>query len=367
MTQHDGILEDQPGGTFLTDIGNFAAAVLSTSKGNSRPSTPYAGQLWVDDNTPSATAWSLYLFDGTDDIKLGEFNTTTNSFMPFVGSVSLAAYLAAYVYPGAETNVPSSATTNIGATGVYVTAITGTTTITSLGSSASTTSPLYFTRFTGALTLTHNATSLILLGGGNITTAPGATATWLYLGSGNWRMLSYEPALSANKLIGVGSTGGKAAISLGPGFSMSGTTLNVSASSTSASATQASALTFTLTSGSYSDITGLTGVTLTPVDTSQKVLVTGALHVGSASNVYVRAQILRDATVVYSASQFIYNAALAVSIPVSFVDAPATTSAVTYKAQISVATGTGITAYVNRDNAGTAESFTSTLNAVLVS
>lgn len=94
MAQHDGILEDQNGASFLSDIGDFALAVLSTSKGNARPPTAYAGQLWLDDNTPSSTTWTLYCYDGTDDIKLGEVNTTTNNFMPFVNASALSAVYA---------------------------------------------------------------------------------------------------------------------------------------------------------------------------------------------------------------------------------------------------------------------------------
>lgn len=230
MSQHDFVIDNAPGATVRNDLNNALQAQASTSKGNSRPSTPYAGQLWVDDNTPSGTVWSLYMYDGSDDIKLGEFDSTANNFMPFVNGTSLTSFLTSYTFPGTEATLASAATTNLGSTGVFAVAITGTTTITSLGSGASTPAPLYFTRFTGALQLTHNATSLILRGGGNITTAAGATAVWLYLGSGNWRMLSYEPALAANQLIGVGASGGKAPIALGTGLSMSGTTLNATAS-----------------------------------------------------------------------------------------------------------------------------------------
>jgi hypothetical protein len=46
--------------------------------------------------------------------------------------------------------------------------------------------------FEGALTLTHNATSLILPGGANITTAAGDTALIVSEGAGNWRCVNYQ-------------------------------------------------------------------------------------------------------------------------------------------------------------------------------
>ncbi len=51
--------------------------------------------------------------------------------------------------------------------------------------------PLYKLVFSGALTLTYNASSLILPGSGNILTANGDAADALYLGSGNWQILAY--------------------------------------------------------------------------------------------------------------------------------------------------------------------------------
>lgn len=70
--------------------------------------------------------------------------------------------------------------------------ITGTTTITALGTIAAGAERLL--TFTGALTLTHNATSLILPGAANITTTPGDTAYFVSLGSGNWRCTGYQKA-----------------------------------------------------------------------------------------------------------------------------------------------------------------------------
>jgi len=93
---------------------------------------------------------------------------------------------------GQEVDIASAATTNIGAANSLNVRITGTTTITSLGTVAN--GIRRYLRFAAALTLTHNATSLILPGGANITTAAGDTAIAISLGSGNWVVVNYMPA-----------------------------------------------------------------------------------------------------------------------------------------------------------------------------
>lgn len=87
------------------------------------------------------------------------------------------------------TDIASAATTDIGAaTGRFV-HITGTTTITSLGTKIA--GVVRFVVFDGTLTLTHNATSLILPGGTSITTAAGDAAIFISEGAGNWRCVDY--------------------------------------------------------------------------------------------------------------------------------------------------------------------------------
>jgi len=87
-------------------------------------------------------------------------------------------------------DIASATTTDIGAaTGRYIN-ITGTTTITGLGTK--TAGVVRICTFTGALTLTHNATSLILPGAANITTAAGDIAEFISEGSGNWRCVRYQ-------------------------------------------------------------------------------------------------------------------------------------------------------------------------------
>ena len=89
------------------------------------------------------------------------------------------------------TPIASAATTSISAAGGKSVHITGTTTITSLGTG--TTGQTVKVIFDDALVLTHNTTSLMNISNANITTAAGDTAVFLNENgaSGYWRMLSY--------------------------------------------------------------------------------------------------------------------------------------------------------------------------------
>lgn len=89
-------------------------------------------------------------------------------------------------------DIASAATVNIGAAIGRTVFITGTTTITSFGTVGD--GVIKIVRFTGALTLTHNATSLILPGRANITTAAGDALLAMSLGAGNWVVLFYQRA-----------------------------------------------------------------------------------------------------------------------------------------------------------------------------
>lgn len=99
-----------------------------------------------------------------------------------------------------DDTIASATTTDLSTVnGQYVT-ISGTTTITGFGTVKA--GWLKFLKFDGALTLTHNATSLILPGTANITTAAGDTAVMVSLGSGNWRCLAFQPAAGYPRLSG---------------------------------------------------------------------------------------------------------------------------------------------------------------------
>ena len=103
---------------------------------------------------------------------------------------SFLAYLRNSQQLTTEATVASAATVDLGAQTSYAVHITGTTTITSFGSSYQ--GPR-FLRFSGALTLTHNGTSLILPGNANITTAAGDSCIAIPYASG-WRVVHYQRA-----------------------------------------------------------------------------------------------------------------------------------------------------------------------------
>jgi hypothetical protein len=87
--------------------------------------------------------------------------------------------------------VASAGTVDLGAqTGNFL-IISGTTTITAFGTVSA--GIWKVVRFSGALVLTHNGTSLILPGAANITTVAGDVACFLSEGSGNWRCMWFEP------------------------------------------------------------------------------------------------------------------------------------------------------------------------------
>lgn len=137
---------------------------------------------------------------------LEDLQTDMNTARPIVaGGTGAASAVAAN--DGLNTtanNIASAATVDLStATGVVVN-ITGTTTITALGTVASGAERVLI--FAGALTLTHNGTSLILPGAANITTAAGDVATFRSLGSGNWRCVGYHQAsgflsINANSIV----------------------------------------------------------------------------------------------------------------------------------------------------------------------
>lgn len=92
---------------------------------------------------------------------------------------------------GAQQSLASAATTDLGTKTSNNVLVTGVVAITSFGSSANTSNPVYLLEFAGILTLTYDATALKLPGSASITTAAGDCALAQYHGSGHWTVEAY--------------------------------------------------------------------------------------------------------------------------------------------------------------------------------
>lgn len=124
------------------------------------------------------------------------FHLQNTSYPPFprtggtmTGTLTMSG---AAINEAVRVDVASATTCDIGAAASNYVRVTGTTTITGLGTIASGVRRQVV--FAGILTLTHNATSLILPTGATITTAAGDCALFESEGSGNWRCVNYQRA-----------------------------------------------------------------------------------------------------------------------------------------------------------------------------
>jgi hypothetical protein len=173
------------GGLALMQLYNLAHKAAQTcNSGSAAPDNledgAAAGQCWAD--TSVAGYLIVRMYDGTSAnwIEIYRLDLTNHILVKAVGG-------------GTVPTLSSATTTDLGSVPQPVKNIGGTTTITSFGSSAQTGSRHTFI-FTNILTLTHNATSLIIPGATSITTAAGDLGEAIYLGSGNWRVVNYTRA-----------------------------------------------------------------------------------------------------------------------------------------------------------------------------
>jgi len=173
----------------------WTTVFLSFKNGVTAASTIADNRLVRGDGGSRGVQQSGITVDDSDNVT-GVVGLTVTGAINFAAAVSLA----------------SATTTDLGAQTSNFVTVTGTTTITSFGTASA--GVLRYVRFSGALTLTYNATSLILPTSASITTAAGDVALFVSEGSGNWRCLSYEkisglPLKTVNSYVRVATCAGR--------------------------------------------------------------------------------------------------------------------------------------------------------------
>jgi hypothetical protein len=164
--------------------------VLSASRTSTtfRVSTSIGGSA-VDTTGAGSGTHSVYTVTTASTAPAGTTDTQVATTQ-FAATVAVAGgkFTDAIDYATPVT-IASAATTDIGAAASNIVNITGTTAITSFGTIAA--GAVRTVNFSDALTLTYNATSLILPGSADIVTVAGDVAVFESLGSGNWQCVSY--------------------------------------------------------------------------------------------------------------------------------------------------------------------------------
>ncbi|MFY8095429.1 MAG: hypothetical protein ACOVN0_18275 [Niveispirillum sp.] len=170
-------------------------------------------------------------------------------------------------------DIASASTLTLPATGDYF-HVTGTTGVGAISTRAA--GRVVALRFAGAVTITHNATSMILPGATNITTKADDVLTFVSEGSGNWRCVTGAQAASQAEADARAST----AKALTPAVVAGGTGLK--------GTDIASASTLTLpTVGDFFHVTGTTGIGALSARTAGRVVTlrfVGSLVLTSSGN-----------------------------------------------------------------------------------
>ena len=169
-------------GLALTNNYNNALDSLNTcNSGTSAPTnqlsgTPSLGNCWLNS---TAIPYPVNYYDGADWIAPFAIDATNHIVDAQIG--------------GGTATVASASTTDLCSVRQAALTISGTTTITSFGSTCAA-GVMKTVTFSGILTLTYNGTSLIIPGAANVVTAAGDAAWVQSLGGGDWQVLSYAPA-----------------------------------------------------------------------------------------------------------------------------------------------------------------------------
>lgn len=185
-------------GLQMTNSYNSALDSLNTANsGATAPNNQLSGSAslgnwWL--NTTSAP-YGLGMYDGSSN-------------WPVMASLDPTAHAWNVQIGGGTGTLASASSVDLCSTSRNYLTISGTTSITSFGSTCPA-GVVKLVTFSGALTLTYNATSLIIPGAQSVSpTSAGDQATLISLGGGNWQVASYTPSSGSalvNPAVDVGS------------------------------------------------------------------------------------------------------------------------------------------------------------------
>jgi len=167
------------------------------------PSYTFAGDLTTGWYRAAADSWS-FAVGGVDKLILSTTHLQTSQIIQLVGRL---------LWEDQSANIAAAATTDINnATGNYIviTNAAGTINLSSLGADnipAGTSIETKFSITGGSVTLVHNATSLVLLGGANILLADGDLVRWRKINDSSpyWEMVGFQRGVSTSGLSSKGA------------------------------------------------------------------------------------------------------------------------------------------------------------------
>jgi microcystin-dependent protein len=189
-------------------VSDAIAALNTCNSGASAPANatggaPAIGQCW-DDTSAAPTVRKIY--DGTSWVRIGALDATNHIWIPQMG--------------GGTATIASGATVDLCSVPQTYVTVTGTTTITSLGVSSCQNGSVKMVRFSGALTLTYNASTLTIPGSADRAIAAGDTVIAVRATSTRWDVVSHETAV-----VVAGGGGTSDPLPVGTGLTFYGFTL----------------------------------------------------------------------------------------------------------------------------------------------
>jgi hypothetical protein len=181
MSQNDMSIANASGATVRADITSALQALASNNSGTSAPGTTYPCQHWFDETNnllkirdeANANWVNIASLVGTTWIPYSNGSVLGTLANQNAAAIGADLVMSAKAFKGALATVASASNVNLDTAAGNNIDLTGTTTITAFTIAAG---ALYFVRYTGGgLTLTHNATTLVLPTAANITAATGDT------------------------------------------------------------------------------------------------------------------------------------------------------------------------------------------------